>query len=42
METNFNHDKKFIHVFIYSKYIEEAPIINSIGDIIYLRRFDVL
>jgi len=40
--VNINSDKKYIHVFIYSNDLSEAPVINSIGDIVYLKRFDVL
>lgn len=38
---SLNHDKKFIHVFVYSNDLSDAPVINSIGDIVYLKRFDV-
>lgn len=39
--NSVNDDKKYIHVFVYSNDLAEAPVINSIGDIIYLKRFDV-
>lgn len=36
-----NNNKKYIHVFIYSKSLKEAPDVTRIGDIIYLKYFDV-
>ena len=39
--SNINNPKKYIHVFIYSKTLKESPDITQVGDIIYLRHFDV-
>lgn len=40
--TNINSQKKYIHVFIYSKTLKEAPDITCIGNIIYLKHYDVI
>jgi hypothetical protein len=40
--TVLDHDKKYLHVFIYSKDRKEAPKVMQIGDIIYLRLYDVI
>lgn len=34
--------RKYLHVFIYTKTLELAPSIKCIGDIIYLKRYDVI
>lgn len=35
-------DKKYyVNVFIYTNKLEDAPTLENIGDIIYLRKFDV-
>jgi hypothetical protein len=33
--------KPYLHVIIYTKTIEDAPQVNNLGDIIYLKRFKV-
>lgn len=33
--------KNYIHVFVYSQKLEDAPSVNQIGEIVYLKRFDV-
>jgi len=37
---NLNNPKKYIHIFLYSKTLD--PYVTEIGDIIYLKIFDVL
>jgi hypothetical protein len=39
--TDIPHNKKYIHIFLYSKTLNEVPDVLNIGDIIYLRFFDV-
>lgn len=36
-----NNPKKYIHVFIFSKSLETTPDLTEIGDIVYLKHFDV-
>ena len=33
--------KKYIHVFVFNNHLQDAPYIEKIGDIIYLKRYDV-
>eukprot|EP00828_Plagiopyla_frontata_P029200 TRINITY_DN3776_c0_g1_i7.p1 TRINITY_DN3776_c0_g1~~TRINITY_DN3776_c0_g1_i7.p1 ORF type:complete len:470 (+),score=73.74 TRINITY_DN3776_c0_g1_i7:119-1528(+) len=39
-ETQISSEKKYLHIFIYSKSLKEAPYITQIGQIIYLKRYD--
>lgn len=34
-------DKKYLHIFLYSKSLNEAPDVLNIGDILYLKFYDV-
>jgi hypothetical protein len=40
-ETSKSSLKRYIHVFIYTPTVGEAPVVNRIGDIIRLKNFDV-
>lgn len=49
IDASFNFDmskpenvKRYLHVSIFTKTFEEAPKVGSIGDILYLKRFNVL
>lgn len=42
LTPNINNPKKYIHVFIFSKTLKESPDITQIGDIIYLKHYDVI
>ena len=39
--TNVSNPKKYIHIFVFSKTLKESPDITQIGDIIYLKHYDV-
>lgn len=39
--TDIPQNKKYIHIFLYSKSLNEVPDVLNIGDIIYLRFYDV-
>lgn len=39
--TDMPQNKKYIHIFLYSKNLNEVPDVLNIGDIIYLRFYDV-
>lgn len=40
-DTALSHENKYINVFIFSKNLDKSPVVPRIGDIIYLKRFDV-
>jgi len=40
--TTYQETKNYIHVFIFSKEKKDQPVIHSIGDIIYLSRYEVI
>jgi len=39
---NLSNPKKYIHIFIFSKTLNQSPDITQIGDIIYLKHYDVI
>ena len=40
-DSSVDSQKKYIHIFIFSKNQDQGPKLARIGDIIYLKRFDV-
>ena len=38
--VKYRHNKKYIHVFIFTRYVDEAPVFHRVGDILYLQSFD--
>ena len=48
VDQSFNQDqyqdgvKRYLHVSIFTKTIEDAPKVGNLGDILYLKRFQVI